>query len=74
MKSTETRLQIVDQSATKNRLYRICGYTILSAIAAIAVYIFLPTSLRNALEPELDVVFWLEVIAIVAFGISWFVK
>ncbi|MFK8186458.1 MAG: DUF998 domain-containing protein [Phormidesmis sp.] len=63
------------QKRMRNRVYRVCGYTILGAIAAIGIYIFLiPENIQNLLEPGIDVVFWLEAIAVIAFGISWFVK
>jgi hypothetical protein len=55
----------------RNKVYTVCGYTILAAIALIAVVYSLPAdSPMMAASP----VFWLESAACIAFGISWFVK
>ncbi len=59
------------QKILRNRVYTISGYTILACIAGIAgVFLFLPDSMLDKLDP----VFWLEAIAIWAFGWSWFTK
>lgn len=57
----------------RNKLYRICGYVMLGCILLIALYSFglkrtLPT-LQNY-----DPIFWLESLALWAFGISWLTK
>jgi hypothetical protein len=55
----------------RNKVYAVCGYTIIAAITLIAVLRFVPAdSPIQSLSP----VFWLESIASIAFGISWFVK
>ena len=55
----------------RNRIYRICGVVILACIALIGLYFWLPRDTGiSAIKP----VFWLESIALWAFGISWFVK
>lgn len=61
------------QKLKRNTVYRICGYIMIAAIALIAVFGILPESITRWLE-RLDPVFWLESIAIFAFGVSWFVK
>jgi hypothetical protein len=61
-----TRMKLV-----RNMVYTICGYTILAAIAAAIALAFVP---RDASIFALSPLFWLESIAITAFGISWFVK
>ena len=72
---SDPKQPVTPQKLMRNKVYRACGYTIIGAIALIALYIFvLPDGLRDSLEPEIDVVFWLEAIAIFAFGISWYVK
>ena len=54
------------RSAKKKRniIYRICGYTIVACIALMGL---------NALE-KWDLLFWLETVAVMAFGFSWLVK
>jgi len=55
----------------RNRVYTICGYAILACIALVGV-----TKLLSDESPimSLSPVFWLETIAIWAFGCSWFTK
>jgi hypothetical protein len=55
----------------RNVVYTVCGYTIIACIAVITLLKFLPDG--SAIQ-ELTPIFWLESIAIVAFGMSWFVK
>jgi hypothetical protein len=59
------------QKRQRNVVYTVCGCTMLACIALIAVVALLPgdTPIKS-LEP----VFWLESIAVVAFGISWLTK
>lgn len=55
----------------RNRVYRICGLIMLACIVLIGLYsAFLQDSALAALKP----VFWLESLALWAFGVSWFVK
>jgi len=61
---TEEKLQ-------RNRFYKLCGYVILACIALIAVFfLFFEDSALKEYRP----VFWLESIALWAFGWSWLVK
>lgn len=55
----------------RNIVYRVCGYTILACILFMFV-VSLPAvgTLTNRLDP----VFWLESLAVVAFGVSWLTK
>ncbi len=63
----------------RDRVYKACGYAILVAIALIALggsiqkLDLLPEDTLSTIA-SLDPVFWLESIAIVAFGVSWSVK
>ncbi|UCD06669.1 MAG: DUF998 domain-containing protein [candidate division WOR-3 bacterium] len=57
----------------RNRVYKVCGYAMLICILLIAVYIILPDSVASAFEP-LNPIYWLEALAVLFFGISWFTK
>ena len=57
----------------RNAVYRACGYTMIGAIVLIALLGVLPDSIADPIE-TVNPVFWLESVAIIAFGISWFVK
>jgi hypothetical protein len=55
----------------RNTVYRACGVAILLCIAGIGLsYTVLSPAVFVALHP----VFWLETLALWAFGLSWFVK
>ena len=60
------------QKIARNRIYRICGLTIVAAIVAIAVHSFW-SDLCLALV-DLRPVFFLEAIAVIAFGVAWLTK
>lgn len=54
----------------RNRVYRICGWTIIACLGLIVVAgNFSPDPVKR-----LDPVFWLEALAIIAFGFSWLTK
>ncbi len=55
----------------RNLIYRICGYTIAASIVAMLAGATLPAS---ASLKQLHPTFWLESLAVVAFGVSWLVK
>ena len=56
----------------RNRVYRICGYTMSVCILLMAL-LSITEDPKTALEPY-NPVFWLESIAVVAFGFSWLTK
>lgn len=59
------------QKRRRNAVYRICGILIIACIILIAVMEHLPDdSAMHRINP----IFWLETIALFAFGISWLVK
>jgi len=59
------------QKLQRNVVYRVSGYVILACIALIVVAALPPIkAMVERLEPR----FWLEAIAIVAFGVSWLTK
>jgi len=55
----------------RNTVYRVCGCTILACILSIVV-VKLPSV--ETLAQQLTPVFWLESLAIVAFGVAWLTK
>lgn len=55
---------------TRNIIYIVCGLVIIACMIAIQVY-FIFTGNDN---PTSDIVFWIETIALLAFGISWLTK
>ena len=57
----------------ENRVYRICGYTILGSLLVIILYSYVLKGLFPKLE-ELSPIFWFETLALWAFGISWLKK
>jgi hypothetical protein len=54
----------------RNLIYRVCGWTILACLAAIALLGLFSNEPIERVAP----VFWLETAAIFAFGTSWLVK
>lgn len=65
---TPTRRKIM-----RNRIYVGCGCTIVAAIVLIAAISLLPEQLEETLRAY-NPVFWLEAMAVVAFGLSWLTK
>lgn len=59
------------EKAASNRIYRICGWTILVSIGLVGV--LFATGLDDRLA-RLNPVFWLEAVATFAFATSWMVK
>ncbi|HEX6972674.1 MAG TPA: hypothetical protein VF234_10695 [Limnochordia bacterium] len=55
----------------RNFIYRVCGIVMLVCVAAIPLVRLL---LSEAGERSSSFVFWLEAIAVVAFGVSWLTK
>jgi hypothetical protein len=56
----------------RDRIYRVCGYTMIACILLIAAYLFVEDT-ATRLRPYAPA-FWLDGLAIVAFGVSWLVK
>ncbi len=55
----------------RNRIYTVCGVSMLVCIALIGLYYW---RLQDTAVAVLKPVFWLESLALWTFGISWFVK
>jgi len=57
----------------RNTVFHICGYVMIACVLLIALYFFYLRKRYESLS-QLDPVFWLEAIALWAFGISWLTK
>lgn len=71
---THTNLPETPQKIIRNRLYTICGYTILICIALLALQEWQWLIQRVPLIKGSSTTFVVESIALLAFGISWLVK
>lgn len=59
------------RKAARNRVYQICGWTIIACLVLAGLdAAFMP----DALSAGWNTLFWLETVAILAFGVAWFVK
>lgn len=61
------------QKKKRNTIYKICGWVMVLALIGILIYKGTQEMGSSPLE-RFDPVFWLEAIAIFAFGFSWFTK
>ena len=68
---TKTSGSPTPRKQLRNLVYRINGVVILASIAAIGLYYGL---LQHTSVASLRPVFWLETVALLAFGSSWFIK
>jgi len=57
----------------RNRVYKTCGYTMISCLLLMIILSIIPEDRTDILE-RYHPVFWLEALAIMAFGVSWFTK
>ncbi len=60
------------QKIQRNKIYKICGFVILGCILLLIFYFSIP-SLEFCLK-KYKPVFWIETIALWAFGTSWLIK
>ncbi|HEX9727010.1 MAG TPA: hypothetical protein VGA37_00725 [Gemmatimonadales bacterium] len=68
---TAKKVPPTGRKQSRNRIYRMCGAIMLACIALVGLYHgFFQHSAVAAIKP----VFWLESLALWAFGWSWFVK
>ena len=68
---TEKGVTPTAEKKMRNKVYVTCGVIILSCIALIPPYkVFLMDSAVAAVKP----IFWLESLALFAFGVSWITK
>lgn len=59
------------QKLQRNLVYSVCGYTIIVCLVLIVALGFL---FADSPIKQLAPIFWLEALAIVAFGVSWLIK
>jgi hypothetical protein len=69
---TNPNLEPTPRKIARNRIYRSCGSVMLACVVMIAVLKLAPGT--DAWVRDTNAVFWLEAVAIVAFGFSWLVK
>jgi hypothetical protein len=69
---TKSSGHMTKKKKSRNTIYRICGIAMLVFIALIAVYSIWEGELTG--WAQYKPVFWLETLALIAFGISWLVK
>ncbi len=55
---------------TRNMIYRICGLVIILCLIAILIYFDLVENDKS----QCSFVFWVETVALIAFGVSWLTK
>ena len=65
--------ELTPQKIQRNRVYRICGIILALCIVLMGLYGILPVRLTSALSGY-NPTFWLETVAVIAFGFSWFTK
>ncbi len=76
---TKSDREITPKKRQRNQVYKACGYVMLLALALIALEVLiqilelLPEATLRMIA-SLDPRFWLESIAMLAFGLSWWVK
>jgi hypothetical protein len=61
------------QKLIRNKIYRVAAYLIFICVGLLIIYFALPDSMTGSLTIYKPI-FWLETIAVMAFGISWLVK
>lgn len=70
---TQNKHSMTGMKKVRNTVYHICGYIMIGCIIGIALYFFWLEDRFPGLA-NADVVFYLESLALIAFGISWLVK
>ncbi len=71
--SDKPRSRMGKLKKNRNQAYKVCGLIILFCIILIGVYFLLPDRIIAGFE-GIHPVFWLEAIALWAFGFSWLTK
>ncbi|TRW21492.1 hypothetical protein FMM05_20290 [Flavobacterium zepuense] len=61
------------QKARRNRIFKICGWTIIASLVILGIYFILKNFIELDLRP-FPIVYAFETLAVEAFGFSWLVK
>lgn len=61
------------QKLQRNMVYKACGWIMIICLGLLIIYSLLPNSITAPLDP-FHPAFWLEAIAVVAFGFCWLTK
>ena len=61
------------QKQQRNKVYKTCGWIMIISLVLLIIYSLLPSNIKLALKP-FHLGFWLEAIAVIAFGVCWLVK
>lgn len=72
-KSKHKPADMSDMKKLRNTVYRVCGGVMLASILLIAIY-FAAFGAEGRFLGITNPIYWLETLAIFAFGFSWFVK
>lgn len=70
---TDPTKQPTPRKLQRNKVYKVCGWIMLGAIGLIVLHALLSGGITGSLD-RLAPVFWLEAVAVVAFGVSWLTK
>jgi uncharacterized protein (DUF983 family) len=66
--------QPTPEKLIRNKIYKYCGYAIVGSIIVMIIFVVTKRIFDYSVPLWLDVIFWLETIAVFSFGFSWIVK
>lgn len=72
-KSNKKPSELTPQKRLRNTVYRVCGVVMFLCVVLLGIYVLLFGGEGPFLGLSVPI-FWLETLAILAFGVSWFVK
>ena len=65
--------ELSQEKINRNKVFKVCAYVMVFCVLAIAIYHFVLMDAYPELK-QMKLVFWFEVVALWAFGISWLTK
>jgi hypothetical protein len=68
---TRTDGDMTPRKLVRNVVYRVCGWVI---VACLVLAVVIDLVVGDAVKAEYRPLFWLETVAVLAFGVSWLVK